>query len=711
MKRFMWLILAALAILNVSGQSKNFTIEEAVVGQYRQFAPENLRGLSWRGASGFITWIEKNELHQMTEKGQDKTTLLTLSELNKGRGEFMEDSMRYFPAVNWLDDVDFRFTYAGNNYWFSMKTRQISKKVTIPEGAEGVQESDKDDFAYTKEHNLFLLSHGKETAVTTDGKYGLVYGESVHRNEFGIDGGIFWSPLGNLLAFYRMDESMVTDYPLVDVTERVAKLNNIKYPMAGMTSHEVSLGVFNPATGKTVYLDIAGPKDQYLTMITWSPDEKSIFVGVLNRGQNQLALNQYDASTGKYIRTVLEESHSKYVEPETGITFLPNQPNRFLYQSEKDGYNHLYLYDISGELIRQVTKGSWEVVELIGFDEKAQNVYVKTTRDDAKQRKIEKFNLNNDKSKILTTRKGTNTVIFNDNHSKFIAINNSVETPNLIEVYAEGGKLISELLRSKNPLQDYKMGQMTQFTIPSADGKTMLECRMIKPVDFDSTKKYPAIIYVYGGPHAQLVTDEWLGGGRLWEYYMAQKGYVLFTLDNRGSAHRGREFENAIHRQCGVEEMKDQMQGVDYLLNTGFVDENRIGVHGWSYGGFITISLLTSYPEIFKAGVAGGPVIDWKYYEVMYGERYMDTPQENPEGYENTSLLSKAKNLKADLLIIHGGVDNTVVWQNSQQFLNEAIKAKKQVDYFIYPNHEHNVGGWDRVHLMEKVSLYFEDHM
>lgn len=707
------MLLVLLALLSIAGmaQTKLFTIDDAVVGQYRQFAPENYRNLSWRGETNLLTWIEKNELKQMNEMGKETQSLLSLSELNKGRGSFMTDSMRYFPQIFWLDNQSFRFTYMGNNYWFSMDKKEIVKQVVFPEGVSGQEESENGDFAYVKDHNLFVWKDGKEIAVSIDGKYGLVYGESVHRNEFGIEDGIFWSPKGNALAFYRMDESMVTDYPLVDVSERVATLRNIKYPMAGMTSHQVKLGVYQLSSGQITYLQIEGPVDQYLTMVTWSPDEKFIFVGILNRGQNHLSLNKYDAATGLFIKTLFEESHPSYVEPEHALIFLPENPTQFLYQSERDGFNHLYLYDTEGKLIRQITSGKFEITGFIDFDAKGKHIYVETNREDPKQRQIEKISLDKGTFKKLTPQKGTNSILFNENQSKFVCFNTSVEVPNLIEVYAENGKKVSELLRARNPYVDYKMGEMSLFTIPSADGTTPLECRMIKPVDFDPTKKYPAIVYVYGGPHAQLVTDQFLGGARLWEFYMAQKGYVLFTLDNRGSAHRGRDFENVIHRQCGQAEVLDQMQGIDFLKKTGFVDENRIGVHGWSYGGFMTISMMVNYPDVFKVGVAGGPVIDWKFYEVMYGERYMDTPEENPEGYAKTSLLDKAKQLKGDLLIIQGGVDPTVVSQNSQEFLNEAIKAKKQVDYFVYPNHEHNVMGWDRVHLMDKVTRYFEKNL
>jgi dipeptidyl-peptidase 4 len=712
MKQFSILFLILLINLNLVAQEKVFSIDEAVVGQYRQFAPENLRSLTWRGESDLLTWIDKNELKQMSNKGTDKASLLSLTELNTYVKALNLDSFRFFPAVEWVNSQMLSFSYGGSRFLLSMTDKNLKQLPSYPENAAGMIQSVNGVIAYVDNSCIYLLdSAGNSLPVVSDGKYGLVYGESVHRNEFGINGGLFWSPKGTSLAFYRMDESMVSDYPLVDVTQRVANLKNIKYPMAGMESHQVSIGIYDLSKKKLQYLDIEGPKDQYLTSVSWSPDEKYIYVAVLNRDQNHLKLNRYDAASGKLVNTLFEETNPKYVEPEHSLIFLPNSNDEFLWQSERDGFNHLYVYNSSGKLVKQLTAGNWEVTDFLGFHPSGKHLFIETTRINPKERHVEKIDLKTGKYQQLSVHKGTNRLVFNQKMDKFICFTSSVDVPNLIETRDLQGKLIAEILRSKNPYSEYKMGEMSLFTIKAADGISDLECRLIKPVDFDPAKKYPAIVYVYGGPHAQLVNDTWLGGARLWEFYMAQKGYVMLTLDNRGSAHRGFEFESIIHRNIGVEEMKDQMLGLEYLKSISYVDMERVGVHGWSYGGFMTISLMTSYPEAFKAGVAGGPVIDWKYYEVMYGERYMDTPQSNPEGYAASSLVTKAQQLQGDLLIIHGGMDPVVVWQHSQEFLNAAIKARKQVDYFIYPNHEHNVGGWDRIHLMEKVTRYFEDNL
>lgn len=712
MKRFPFFLIMLLLSSSFFAQDKVFTIDDAVIGQFRQFAPENMRAISWRGDMDVLTWIDKTELKQVNPKGKEESIVLSLSELNQIARANAVDTFRSFPFYQWKSAQVLELSSGRTQYQLQLPDKVLSKLSPLPQEAAGAVKAENGMAAYSFENNIYMLDDkGNTTQITNDGKYGIVYGESVHRNEFGIDGGLFWSPKGNKLAFYRMDETMVSDYPLVDVTQRVATLKNIKYPMAGMESHQVQLGIYSLDNQQIKYLEIDGPKDQYLTSVSWSPDEKYVFVAVLNRDQNHLKLNRYDVNSGRLVNTLFEETNPRYVEPEHNLIFLPNSTDQFIWQSERDGFNHLYVYDSSGKMHRQLTKGAWEVTDFLGFHPSGKYFFAETTRINPKERHIERIDLKNGKSLQITTQKGTNRVVFNSSMSKMIVFNQSVSVPNLIEVRDTQGNLITELLRSKNPYADYKMGEMSLSTIKSADGITDLECRLIKPADFDPSKKYPAIIYVYGGPHAQLVTDTWLGGARLWEFYMAQKGYVLLTLDNRGSAHRGFEFESVIHRNLGIEEMKDQMKGIDYLKSLQFVDMNRVGVHGWSYGGFMTISLMSTYPEAFKAGVAGGPVIDWKYYEIMYGERYMDTPESNPEGYAANSLLSKVDNLKGDLMIIHGGMDPVVVWQHSQEYLNAAIKARKQVDYFIYPNHEHNVGGWDRIHLMDKITRYFEDKL
>ena len=566
--------------------------------------------------------------------------------------------------------------------------------------------------AFLKDDNLWVAAaDGKEYQLSADGSREIVYGQSVHRDEFGIYKGTFWADDGQQLAFYRMDQSMVEDYPQVNTFEREATLDPDKYPMAGMTSHRVTIGIFSLLTGKTVWLDLGDPTDRYFTNIAWAPDGKTLYLYELNRDQNHCTLDAYDTSTGKKLKTLYTETSDKYVEPLHPITFLPWDSSKFIYWSWKDGYTHLYLMDTEGRELGQLTSGQWVVKSIAGFCTATKSAIILTKEASPLQRNIYSLNIKTRKRTLLDNGLGYHSAQLSADGRYLI---DTWQEPNLPRACAvtdtKTGK--QTLLRTaKDPWEGWYQPIFEQGTILAADGKTTLYWRMVKPMDFNPNKKYPTVIYVYGGPHAHNVDASWHWGSRSWETYMAQKGYILFILDNRGSEDRGREFEQATFRRLGQEEMKDQIQGVEYLKTLPYVDADRLGVHGWSYGGFMTTSLMTTYPDIFKVGVAGGPVIDWKWYEVMYGERYMDTPQQNPEGYELTSCIGKAKNLKGKLQIIIGMNDPTCVPQHSLQFLNACAEAGTQPDFFVYPGEGHNMAGHKSVHLHERITQYFEDYL
>lgn len=567
-------------------------------------------------------------------------------------------------------------------------------------------------FAYTKNNNLYALNQtGEELTITSDENKDIVNGQSAHRNEFGIKKGTFWSPSGKNLAFYRMDESPVTDYPLVDVSQRVATLKNIKYPMAGMKSHQVTLGIYNFDTKKTTFLKTGTPKEKYLTNVVWSPDEKFVYLAEVNRGQDTCKIVRYDTHSGKLDKTLFVETHPKYVEPENPVLFVKNSPELFIWQSKRDGHNHLYLYNINGDLIKQLTSGDWDVIEVLAFDKSGDNLLISSTEVSPIERHIYKLNLKDLKRVRLTQEPGVHQGIVNASGNCLIDMYTSKDNPGKIDLVDTKSTKSSPFFSANSPYEDKILPEIILSSLKTDDGETDLFYRMVKPIDFDATKKYPVIIYVYGGPHSQLVDNSWLAQTRGWDIYMAQKGYIVFTLDNRGTINRGLDFENITHRRLGVVETQDQMTGVNYLKSLPYVDADRIGVHGWSYGGFMTLNLMLRHPDIFKVGVAGGPVTDWKYYEIMYGERYMDTPKENPSGYSETNMIDRAGDLKGRLILIHGDEDPTVVMQHSLEFLNSAIKEGTHPDFFVYPGHGHNMTGHARVHLHEHITRYFDDFL
>lgn len=574
--------------------------------------------------------------------------------------------------------------------------------------------------ALTRDRSLYLADKdGNEKVIAESTCSDITYGEHVSRNEFGISGGIFWSPDSTKIAFYRKDESKVTSFPLLDITTRTGSLKEIKYPMAGMDSENVQLGIYDIATGNTAYAkaDDFG-YDTYLTNISWSPDCRKIYIMVLDRSQKHLKLNAYCSETGEYIKTILTEDNDRYVEPLDPLYFMKGSNDIFIYRTAgMDGYRNLYLCDNDGN-IRRLTAVDADV-KYVGND--GRYVYYTSAEVSPIENHLFRIDIRNLKKGVdkavfgkpqrLTQEEGWHEIALSPDCRHYVDSYSSLNVPRVVNLCRSDGKSISNLLTAEDPTLDYAYTEISLGTVKSADGQYDNYYRLIKPKDFDPSKKYPVIVYVYGGPHSQMVQNTYMALLRRWEMYMAQRGYLVYVQDNRGTENRGLAFEQAIHGQCGQAEMADQMEGVKMLLELPYVDKDRIGVHGWSYGGFMTISLITNYPDIFKVGVAGGPVIDWKWYEVMYGERYMDHPDRNPEGYAKTSLIKKAKDLKGKLLICQGAIDPVVVWEHSLSFIRECIKNNIQVDYFPYPCAEHNVMGKDRVHLHDKISMYFEDYL
>ena len=566
---------------------------------------------------------------------------------------------------------------------------------------------------FAREHNIYVQSSvgSQPVRVTADGCRQIVYGEAVHRNEFGIETGIFPSPDKTAFAFYRMDQSMVTDYPQVNTFTRIASCEPDAYPMAGMKSHKVTVGVYDIAAGTTVWLDLGDVTDRYFTNITWSPDGKAIYLFELNRDQTDTSLDVYSAETGKKLRTLYTEHSDKYVEPLHSVSFLPWDSDKFLLWSDRDGFRHLYLMDTRGRMLKQVTKGPFVVRDLVGFCPKTKSVIIATNELNPLQSNLFSVKLSDCRRTLLDNGIGLHSGKLSADGTMLLDTYSAPDVPRAYDIINTVSRKRTEHFRSPDPWAGYAVPAYHTGTLKAADGVTDLYYRMVLPPDFDASKRYPAVVYVYGGPHAHLVDASWHWASRSWETYMAQKGYVVFVLDSRGSEHRGRDFEQATFRNLGVCEMEDQMCGVAFLKSLSYIDSSRLGVHGWSFGGFMAISLMTTYPDVFKVGVAGGPVIDWKWYEVMYGERYMDTPEQNPDGYARTSLLAKAGNLKGRLQIIIGMNDPTVVPQHALQFLDACIKSGTQPDFFVYPGEGHNMRGHASVHLHERITRYFEDYL
>lgn len=702
-----------MAVCKMSAQLKQFTLEDLNFGgnNYAKMNPGNVR-VAWWGDN--LIRLKDGVCATVDKKTGKEKTLFTAADIKSAMGnEDAKVSIIYnnvaFPYAN---QTVASINVDGKKWLVDWK----KKSVVATYDNRGMQASDwsaaSKKLAFVREDNLFVVDKdGNESQITTDGSRNIVYGQSVHRDEFGISKGTFWSNSGQILAFYRMDQSMVTDYPLVDIDTRTATLAPEKYPMAGETSHEVTIGIYNTNTGKTVYLNVGDPKNRYFTNIAWSPDDSKLYLIEINRDQTDMSLDEYDVTTGLKLRTLYTEHNDKYVHPMTPIQFLPWDNTKFIMQNERDGYNHLYLMSLDGKTSRQLTSGSWIVLKVLGFNAKTKSIIYTSTECSPIQNNLYSVSTTTAKRTLLDNGRGVHAGTLSASGSYLVDNYSEPTVPRNVDIVNTQTKKSINYFSAADPWAGYAVPEFSCGTIKAADGQTDLYYRMVKPADFDPSKKYPTVVYVYGGPGIRNVEARWHYMSRGWETYMSQKGYILFILDNRGSCNRGVAFEQATFRHLGVEEMKDQIKGVEFLKSLPYVDADRLGVHGWSFGGFMTTSLMTTYPDVFKVGVAGGPVIDWKYYEVMYGERYMDTPQANPEGYEQTSLLNKAGNLKGKLQIIIGMNDPVVVPQHALSFLKACIKAGTQPDFFVYPGEPHNMRGRQSVHLHERITQYFEDYL
>ncbi len=705
--RIFFALVVCFITIGVYAQKGQISIKQV---QDREFYPTSIYNLNFVGGSDSYAYTKTGKELIIGNKKSEKQAL-TL--------EDMKGELQSFFGVVFLKNGELAFLNKDMTalYHYNMDTKELKKVTDIKEGAENFEiDYESGSVAYTIEGNVWFSQKGKAPVqLTTDGGKGITYGVAVHRNEFGIEKGFFLSDNGLKLAFYRMDETMVEEYPLVNTEVREAEATPIRYPMAGMKSHEVTVLVYDSQSGKTTELktrkdNSLEEREAYLTNLTWNPESTVLYIQKLNRKQNHMKMCAFDVTNGELLKVLFEERSDKYVEPEHPIVFLPQNSKNFIYLSEKDGFMHAYLYDIDGRQIEQLTSGAWLINSIEGFNKKGTEFFFYATKDSPLEQNLYAYNFKTKKIRRLSPEKGTHYVSFNSEGTLFLDNYSSSIEPRRIVLYDNKGKEIKQLHKSENPWQNLDMPQIDVFTIKAKDGMD-LYARMIKPANFDASKKYPVLVYVYGGPHAQLITETWLSGANNFFLFLAQQGYIVWTVDSRGSANRGYEFESAIWRNCGSIEVSDQMDGVNYLKTLPYVDANRIGVDGWSYGGFMTISLMLKNPGVFKTATAGGPVIDWKWYEIMYGERYMSSPEDNPEGYKKSSLLNYADQLQGKLLVIHGAQDPTVVMQHSLEFIRSCIKAGKQVDYFIYPDHEHNVRGKDRIHLYEKIYEYHKSNL
>ena len=757
MKRIQILAALVFAATTMMAQTskKSFTLNDLMPGgsTFWNLQPQYMFS-AWWGENPVELTVEEAKTIKNEKSKITKERLFSVDELNEVLGNQLVRSCTNL-TFPYADQPVVKVQTAKEFILIDFVQKAVVWRGAIQEGASELVWNERSrNMAYCIGSNVFVqLADGTRIQLTQDGNDDIVYGHSVSRDEFGISSGLFWSPDGQRLAFYKKDQSRIPSYPQVDITKRIAATYVDKYPMAGEESEDVSVAIFDVKTQKAAWLQNPKPMTDYMTNLSWAPDGQKLYVFELNRDQDFMQLFGYDAATGaKDAEPLIEEKHPKYVEPLHTLAFLPWDASKAIMQSSRDNWNHLYLIDLKKKMypewreaagggitcdhmsVSLLTPGDFTVREFLGFNQKEKTaLFIGNVTHPLHHTVWSAPVSGKSKMKLISAGEGVHSATLSANGSQFIDTYSSptvtrqvslLPTKDGVDMPKDPSTLLHStpsltgragggfsLLNAEDPWKDYNAPEITSGSIKAADGVTDLYYRLIKPVDFDPTKKYPTVVYVYGGPHAHNVQASRGSYFRGWEIYMAQLGYVIFVLDNRGSQYRGQKFEQATFRHLGDEEMKDQMCGVEFLKTLPYVDADRLGVHGWSFGGFMTTNLMCTYPDVFKVGVAGGPVVDWHYYEVMYGERYMDTPQQNPEGYASSCLLPKAKNLKGRLQIILGYNDPTCVPQHTLSFIRASIDAGTQPDLFLYPGDGHNMFGTDQVHLHERITRYFEDYL
>ena len=716
------LILVILVIAFVSGalvaQDKKLTVADAL--NAGKFVPRGLMGLAWHPDGQRYTWFarEKGDPSMLARTLDGKQSVIigwkTLRPVLAKAG-VKGASPQVLASLAWRKDGTLRLT-AGKALWSLALSPVAVKKIRDLAGGGAVSVTSKEGrhVAYVKGHDVWVRKDGKkDVRVTFDGSKDLTHGVSVSRVEFGITDGLWWDPTGSRVAFYQEDFTPITDYPFVDLAPRPAKRASGRYPMAGQAGSRVKVAVFDVASENVAWLETDPKVDEYLTNVTWHPSGDRIIVAHVNRAQNRCEVVEYDARTGTRLRLLFVESDQEWIEPEHGPIWLPGKSGDFLWVSFRDGHRHLWHYRGDGRLVGQVTRGKFDFAGFDRFAPDGKGLYWITTGPNVLQKHLYYTSLDGKTQRAVTKGRGQHDALLSPQCAHLIDVHTDLELPLAIDLVDSQTGKASRIHTAKDPFKDYAKARDSFFTVKTEDGED-LHGYLVLPPTTEPGKKYPVINYVYGGPHSQLVQDRWLSGfGRwnLWLHAMAHDGYVCFIVDGRGTNNRGIEWQQSVFRRLGTLEADDQIRGLEHVLARDDTDRNRVGVTGWSYGGFMTLTMMTRKPAWYRAGVAGAPVTDWAYYETGYGERYMDTPQENRAGYKKADPGTHAKGIRGRLLVVHGTRDDTVVWQQTLSFLEKCVDAGAPVDYMAYPGHVHGLRGKAFTHFIRKLTDYFDLHL
>ncbi len=650
-------------------------------------------------------------MHRMENGTPAKTPWFTAEDVVAVLPIDTSKAPKRFPPMTWLDQDTLRLQHDHSIWHWDIGAREAARVLSWhdPKGAL-LEISPTDGHAAVRsDHQLFLHDRtGEKHQLSFDGSEDMVLGGPAHRSEIGIVKGTFWREDGRFLAFYREDLRPITEYPYQDLHLMPPKPRHGRYPMAGQPHSLVRVRVCDTTTYAIAELEADPDADVYWTNITFGPDD-TVYVTIVNRGQDHLELTRFDAKTGKKLATILKEHDREWLEPEHPPRFLKD--GRFLWWSRRSGFRNIYLHEPNGKLIRQVTLGNCDVLSMLHLEADESRLWYQASGDDPRQLHLFSASLTEEDTKQHTQERGSHQVSLSPDATQAHVVHSNLETFPNARVLDTSTLKVQKLPQPTNPLVEFELPKQHFFEVEAEDG-SLLYGHVALPPDLQPGERAPVIHYVYGGPHAQLVKDQWFGGAATWLQGLAGSGYIVCRLDNRGTPNRGIEFEQKIHRHLGTKEVADQLRAIDWLRQQPYVDPSRIGVHGWSFGGYMTLRLMLLHPKVFACGISGAPVTDWSMYETGYGERYMDSPQENPDGYQESSCLPIAGRLQNPLLIVHGSDDRTVMWAHTLKFVDASVReGVQQLEYFPYPQQLHGLRGGYRKHFLEKLARFFGRHL
>ncbi len=714
-KIFILLISIPLQILFAQ---KDITKEDVFLNQ--TFSQDWVYGLNSMNDGLHYTTLEYGDTIKINksnyESGKIIDVILKSSDINLEFNGYKFNTNETLLLIETESEKLYRYSKKSIYYLYNLNTKKLQKisnnKIRL---AEFSPNSKLISYIYRNNIYTYNIATNETKKITHKGLPNkIICGATdwVYEEEFGFTQAYEWSPDSEFIAYYIFDESKVPEFSM-DVFENdlYPKQNRFKYPKAGERNSNVKINIINLKTNINTVAKINQKKEFYFPRMKWNNNSSQLFIQRMNRHQNHLELLSVNPSNGDFT-LILEEKEATYIDTHSNLTFYDDD-SFFLWTSEKNGYNHIYLYRTDGKEIRQITKGNWEVTEFYGFNQKTKTLYYQSTEKSPLKRDIYSINVFGKKKKLLSKNQGTNNAQFSKNYKYFINTHSSANSPNIIELYDYMGKFqrtIKESKKLNENLKDYNLTKKEFFDFKTTQGVD-LNGWMMKPVNFDENKKYPVLMYVYGGPGSQTVQDSW-GGQYMWYQMLCQKGYIIVSIDNRGTGGRGAKFKKCTYKELGKLETIDQIEGAQYLSSLPYVDNNRIGIWGWSYGGYMSSLCILKGSQYFNTAIAVAPVTNWRFYDTIYTERYMQKPDENPDGYDLNSPIHHVDSLTGNYFIIHGTADDNVHVQNTYEMVNALVKANKQFDLFVYPDKNHGIyGGYTRLHLFTKITEFITKNL